>query len=79
MAPPLSVSRGVQINGAVFHYDYADKQVLGSDNVPPFGTLNRLVNIPKSKVTGGEIQLILRPAKSDEVSHEPAKLNEGSL
>ncbi len=57
----VSASRGVQINGAVFHYDYADKQVLGSDNVPPFGTLNRLVNIPKSKITGAELQLILRP------------------
>jgi outer membrane receptor protein involved in Fe transport len=57
----LSAGRGVQINGAVFHYDYVDKQVLGSDNVPPFGTLNRLVNIPKSKVTGAELQLIVRP------------------
>jgi iron complex outermembrane recepter protein len=57
----VSPSRGVQLNGAVFHYDYIDKQVLGSDNVPPFGTLNRLVNIPKSKITGAEVQLILRP------------------
>ncbi len=59
----LSPRRGVQINGAVFYYDYADKQVLGSDNVPPFGTLNRLVNIPKSKVSGAEAQLILRPVE----------------
>jgi outer membrane receptor protein involved in Fe transport len=59
----LSLRRSVQLNGAVFYYDYADKQVLGSDNVPPFGTLNRLVNIPKSKVTGAELQLILRPVQ----------------
>lgn len=59
----LSPGRGVQINGAVFHYDYVDKQVLGSDNVPPFGTLNRLVNIPNSKVTGAELQVILRPVE----------------
>ena len=51
----------MQINGAVFHYDYVDKQVLGTDIVPPFGPLNRLVNIPKSKVTGAELQVILRP------------------
>ena len=57
----LSPSRAVQVNGAVFYYDYSDKQVLGSDNVPPFGTLNRLVNIPKSKIKGAELQLILRP------------------
>jgi iron complex outermembrane recepter protein len=59
----VSPTRGVQINGAVFHYDYSDKQVLGSDNVPPFGTLNRLVNIPKSKITGAEVQVILRPVR----------------
>ncbi|WP_417623134.1 TonB-dependent receptor [Parasphingorhabdus sp.] len=59
----LSPSRAVQINGAVFYYDYADKQVLGSDNVAPFGTLNRLVNIPKSKIKGAELQLILRPVE----------------
>ncbi|MGC1468317.1 MAG: TonB-dependent receptor, partial [Sphingorhabdus sp.] len=59
----LSASRAVQVNGAVFYYDYSDKQVLGSDNVPPFGTLNRLVNIPKSKVKGAELQLILRPVE----------------
>jgi iron complex outermembrane recepter protein len=59
----LSASRTVQINGAVFYYDYSDKQVLGTDIVPPFGPLNRLVNIPKSKVTGAELQLILRPAQ----------------
>lgn len=59
----LSASSAVQVNGAVFFYDYADKQVLGSDNVPPFGTLNRLVNIPKSKVKGAELQLILRPVE----------------
>ena len=59
----LSPSRTVQLNGAVFYYDYADKQVLGSDNVPPFGTLNRLVNIPKSKVKGAELQLVLRPVE----------------
>jgi outer membrane receptor protein involved in Fe transport len=57
----VSPIRRVQLNGAVFYYDYADKQVLGSDNVPPFGTLNRLVNIPKSKVYGAELQVDVRP------------------
>lgn len=59
----VSPTRGVQLNGAVFYYNYIDKQVLGSDNVPPFGTLNRLVNIPKSKVTGAELQVVLRPVR----------------
>lgn len=61
----LSPARGVQLNGAVFHYDYVDKQVLGSVVLTPdiFGPLNQLVNIPKSKVTGAELQLILRPVQ----------------
>lgn len=56
--------RKVQLNGAVFHYDYRDKQTLGSVILTPdiFGPLNLLVNIPKSKVTGAELQAIVRPA-----------------
>lgn len=55
--------RKVQLNGAVFHYDYRDKQTLGSVILTPniFGPLNLLVNIPKSKVTGFEVQAVVRP------------------
>lgn len=55
--------RKVQLNGAVFHYDYRDKQTLGSVILTPniFGPLNLLVNIPKSKITGAELQAIVRP------------------
>lgn len=55
--------RKVQLNGAVFHYDYRDKQALGSVILTPniFGPLNLLVNIPKSKVSGAELQLAVRP------------------
>lgn len=55
--------RKVQLNGAVFHYDYRDKQALGSVILTPniFGPLNLLVNIPKSKVTGAELQAVVRP------------------
>lgn len=59
----LSPSRTIQLNGAAFYYDYSDKQVLGSDNVPPFGTLNRLVNIPKSKIKGAEVQVVFSPVE----------------
>ncbi|MGQ2977793.1 MAG: TonB-dependent receptor [Sphingopyxis sp.] len=56
--------RKVQLNGAAFHYDYRDKQTLGSVILTPdiFGPLNLLVNIPKSKVTGFELQAVVRPA-----------------
>jgi iron complex outermembrane recepter protein len=57
--------RKVQLNGAVFHYDYRDKQTLGSVILTPdiFGPLNLLVNIPKSKVTGAELQAVVRPTQ----------------
>ena len=57
------LNRMVHVDGAVFHYDYRDKQTLGSVVLTPniFGPLNLLVNIPKSKVTGAELQAVVRP------------------
>lgn len=59
------LDRKLQLNGAVFHYDYRDKQTLGSVILTPniFGPLNLLVNIPKSRVTGAELQAVLRPVR----------------
>ena len=59
----LTPARRVQLNGALFYYDYKDKQVLGSVVLTPniFGPLNQLVNIPKSTVYGAELQLNVRP------------------
>ena len=66
----LSPAPRIQLNGAVFHYDYRDKQVLGSVVLTPdiFGPLNQLVNIPKSKVQGAELQVDLRPVRGLVVS-----------
>ena len=50
-----------QLNGAVFYYDYADKQVRGNVVAPPFGVLEKLVNVPESHVQGAELQLISSP------------------
>jgi iron complex outermembrane recepter protein len=51
-----------QITGAAFYYDYKDKQLLGSVNLgPPFGTLPGMVSIPKSRVSGGEVDATFRP------------------
>jgi iron complex outermembrane recepter protein len=51
-----------QLTGAAFYYDYSHKQLLGSINLgPPFGTLPGMVSIPKSRVTGGELDTTLRP------------------
>ena len=55
------VERTLQLNGAVFYYDYRDKQILGKVLDPVFGPLLRLVNVPKSRLTGGELQMLWFP------------------
>ncbi|MGE4404337.1 TonB-dependent receptor [Pseudomonas sp.] len=54
-------TRMVQLNGAVFYYDYRDKQVTGTVNLPGLGPVAKLVNIPKSSITGGELQVTVTP------------------
>ncbi|HEY2480686.1 MAG TPA: TonB-dependent receptor [Caulobacteraceae bacterium] len=46
----------VQLNGAAFYYDYSDKQVLGSVSDPLFVRLLKLINIPKSRIIGAELE-----------------------
>ena len=46
----------LQLNGAVFYYDYKDKQVLGSVSDPLFGHLLKLLNIPNSRIVGAEVE-----------------------
>lgn len=56
------LDRRVQLNGALFYYDYLDKQLKGRTIVPIFGPLEALVNVPESRVKGAELQLTVRPA-----------------
>jgi outer membrane receptor protein involved in Fe transport len=53
--------RKVQINGAVFYYDYKDKQIRGKLVDTVFGALDALINIPKSRVFGAEADVTVRP------------------
>ena len=55
------VDRRVQLNGALFYYDYKDKQLRGRTQVPIFNFLEALINIPKSRVQGAELQLTATP------------------
>ena len=57
-----ALTPGLQINGAVFHYDYRDKQVFGYFVDRVFGPINRLVNIPKSRINGAELEVSWRIA-----------------
>lgn len=54
--------RSVQLNIAGFYYDYRDKQLFSAVLDPVFIALNRLVNVPKSRVIGAEVEMDLRPA-----------------
>ena len=54
-------NRMVELSAAAFYYDYKDKQLRGRKPDPVFGTLEGLVQIPKSKIKGIEAQLAVRP------------------
>lgn len=59
------VHRVLEATGALFYYDYTDKQVLGRILVPPveIGALSALVNVPRSRVLGVEFQLNAYPVR----------------
>jgi len=55
--------RKMQLNGAGFYYDYRDKQIRANTEVPIFGQLERLINVPKSRIVGAEIQATILPTR----------------
>lgn len=58
----------VEISAAAFYYDYKDKQLRGRKPDPVFGTLDGLVQIPKSRVYGFETQIDVRPTDGLRIS-----------
>ncbi len=61
-------NRALQFNGALFHYDYKNKQVLGSVVLPGVGNVLRLLNIPKSRVNGAELEITAAPVDGLKIS-----------
>lgn len=53
--------RRISINGAAFYYDYKNKQLRAKFVDPIFGALDHLVNVPKSRVKGAELEIQARP------------------
>lgn len=47
----------VQVDGAIFHYQYKNQQII---NVYPTGQ-QPLINLGKSKIDGGELEVVTRP------------------
>jgi iron complex outermembrane recepter protein len=54
------LGRMVTLNVAAFHYDYKNQQFI---NVDPTTAAQTLLNIPKSRIYGGEIDLTIRPSR----------------
>ena len=48
-------------DGALFYYDYRDKQVRGDVFDPIYGLLEKMINVPKSRVYGVETEILARP------------------
>lgn len=57
---PLA-DRKLQLNGAFFYYDYTNKQTRAKVSDPVWGLLEKLVNVPKSRIWGLEGELVARP------------------
>ncbi len=53
----------VSLNGAVFYQDYKDKQIQGTVSTALFGLLQRLDNVPKSRIYGAEADVVIRPVE----------------
>lgn len=70
-----TVDRTLQFNAAAFYYDYRQKQIRGFGDFPPFGTLEALVNIPKSRVIGFEANAVWRPARGLTISPSATYVN----
>ncbi len=56
------LDRMLQLSGAGFYYDYKDKQILGTV-FTSLGILPGLVSVPKSHITGAELNATLRPTQ----------------
>jgi iron complex outermembrane receptor protein len=69
------LDRKVQITSAIFYYDYTNKQLSGSVLNPFFGSLSQLINIPKSRVYGAELELLVTPVRGLRLSAGATYLN----
>ncbi|MEI9903292.1 MAG: TonB-dependent receptor [Asticcacaulis sp.] len=49
------------VNGAIFHYDYTDQQVLTAVFDPVNGAIGRIANAPKSRIDGAELEAVWTP------------------
>jgi len=65
----------LSIDASAFYYDYINKQLKGRLFDPIFGVLNALVNVPKSSVTGAEMEIRGRPLPGLEIGAQMTYLD----
>ncbi|WP_313802312.1 TonB-dependent receptor domain-containing protein [Sphingobium sp.] len=58
-----TADRTFSVNGALYYYDYKNKQLRSKVIDPVFGILDNLQNIPRSTVKGAEIELTMKPTE----------------
>lgn len=68
-------NRTLQLNGAVFYYNYTDKQILGKIDDLVFGRLLKLINVPKSKIDGAELELAWTPIRGLKINAGGSYIN----
>ena len=73
-------NRMLQLNGSAFYYDYKNQQFIDID---PVSAAQRLVNLPKSRIIGAELELVARPTDTLQlnasISLLDTKVEEGTL
>lgn len=57
------LDRKLSINGSLFYMDYRDKQLRSKLIDGTFGILDAIINIPKSHLEGGEIEINATPVR----------------
>jgi iron complex outermembrane receptor protein len=62
------LANNLYLNGAIFHYDYTDQQVLTTVIDPQAGAVGRISNAPKSKIDGVELEAVWTPVKGLNIS-----------
>ncbi len=71
----------LDLNGAAYYMNYVNKQLYGLFNLPIIGISESTVNIPKSRVYGAEVELIMRPLDgltlSANANYTDTKITEG--
>lgn len=54
----------LRANLGAFYYDYNDQQIQGFYIDPTFGAVGQIVNVEKSKIYGGEFDLVWQPTRN---------------